>query len=40
VRTGDWADPAFLEALRDKATRVRVEEGVTPAPITLRVGAR
>lgn len=40
VRTGDWADPAFLEALREKATRVQVEEGVTPAPITLRVGAR
>lgn len=35
IRTGDWADPAFLEDLRATATRVRVEEGGTPAPITL-----
>ena len=40
VRTGDWADPAYLEALREKATRVRIEDGVTPAPVALHVGER
>jgi hypothetical protein len=40
VRTGDWADPAYLEALREKATPVRVEEGVAPAPVALVLGDR
>lgn len=31
VRTGDWADPEFLENLRDKAKRVRVDESGAPA---------
>lgn len=31
VRTGDWADPEFLENLRDKAKRVRVDENGAPA---------
>jgi hypothetical protein len=35
VRSGDWADPAFLENLRDQATRVRLEDGVTPAPVGM-----
>ena len=37
VRTGDWADPAFLENLRATAKRVRVEDGVAPAPVALRL---
>ena len=40
VRTGDWADPAYLEALREKATRVRIEDGVTPAPVALQLQER
>ena len=35
IRTGDWADPAFPEDLRATATRVRVEDGGTPAPVTV-----
>lgn len=31
VRDGDWADPEFLENLRDKAKRVRVDESGAPA---------
>jgi hypothetical protein len=37
VRTGDWADPAFLENLRAQAKRVRVEDGVAPAVLSLTV---
>lgn len=40
VRTGDWADPAYLEALREKATRVLIEDGATPAPVTLQLEER
>ena len=38
VREGDWADPEFLENLRDKAKRVRVDETGTP-PIALVLAA-
>ena len=31
VRTGDWADPEFLENLRDRATRVRIDESGAPS---------
>lgn len=34
VRTGDWADPEFLENLRERAKRVRVEESGAP-PVAL-----
>ena len=34
VRSGDWADPEFLENLRDRAKRVRVEESGAP-PVAL-----
>jgi hypothetical protein len=37
IRSGDWADPALLEDLRDGAKRVRVEEGAAPAPLALTV---
>lgn len=37
VRTGDWADPTFLENLRTHAKRVRVEDGVTPAPVSVTI---
>ena len=40
VRTGEWADPAYLEALREKATRLRIEEGLAPAPVALVLGER
>ena len=37
VQTGDWNDPAFLEALRPQAQRVSVAEGTPPAgPTHLR----
>ena len=39
VRTGDWADPAFLENLRRYAKRARVEDGVTPPPVALTLTA-
>lgn len=36
VRQNDWADPAFLEGLRERATRVRVgDEGAEPVALTL-----
>ena len=36
VREGDWADPEFLENLRDRATRVRVDEsGAVPLALVL-----
>lgn len=34
VRDGDWNDPAYLEALREKAEKVTVREGETPT-VTL-----
>jgi hypothetical protein len=37
VRTGDWADPAFLEDLRSSAKRVRVEDGVTPPMLSITI---
>ena len=39
VRSDQWADPAFLEDLRSQATRVHVEEGSPPAPVSLRLTA-
>jgi hypothetical protein len=37
VRQDDWADPAFLEGLRDRATRVRVaDDGAEPVALTLK----
>ena len=35
VRDGEFQDPAFLEGLREQASRVRVDEGGSPAPLTL-----
>ena len=35
VQTGDWNDPAFLEALRPQAQRVSVAEGSAPAAVAL-----
>jgi hypothetical protein len=37
VRTGDWADPAFLEDLRSSAKRVRVQDGVTPPMLSITI---
>jgi hypothetical protein len=37
VRTDDFADPEFLESLRARATRVRVEEGKPPAALALTI---
>jgi hypothetical protein len=37
ARSGDWADPSFLENLRARAKRVRVEEGAAPSPVVLTV---
>ena len=37
VRDGEWADPEFLENLRDKAQRVRVDDkGAAPIQLTLK----
>jgi hypothetical protein len=37
VRDGDWADPEFLEKLRNDAKRVRVDEkGAEPVNLTLK----
>jgi hypothetical protein len=38
VRQDDWADPAFLEGLRDRATRVSVGDDGAP-PVALRLKA-
>ena len=35
VQTGDWNDPAFLDALRAQAQRVNVAEGTAPGAIAL-----
>lgn len=35
VRDGEFQDPAFLEGLRERASRVRVDEGGSPAPLAL-----
>jgi hypothetical protein len=37
VRDGEWADPEFLENLREKGQRVRVDDkGAAPTQLTLR----
>jgi hypothetical protein len=37
VRDGEWADPEFLENLREKGRRVRVDDtGAAPIPLTLK----
>jgi hypothetical protein len=37
VRDGEWADPEFLENLREKGQRVRVDDkGAAPMQLTLR----
>ena len=41
VRDGDWADPEFLENLREKGQRVRVDDkGAAPIQLTLKGQAR
>jgi hypothetical protein len=37
VRDGDWTDPEFLEKLRERALRVKVDDkGAPPAKLTLK----
>jgi hypothetical protein len=37
VRENDWSDPAFLEGLRERAKRVRVDDtGAAPVALTLK----
>ena len=37
VRENDWSDPAFLESLRERAKRVRVDDTGAPAvALTLK----
>lgn len=37
VRDNDWSDPAFLEGLRERAKRVRVDDtGTEPVALTLK----